>query len=85
VAGAIDDRAEAAQKPQRGVPRDLLLFLLIEAAGFTLYTFAFVVAAGVAFTGGFAAGVAFLAALVVFGRIGRRSEAAERAQCEQEG
>lgn len=67
-----------------GIPPDLLFLLLIEAASFALYAFAFVVAARVAFVGGFAAGVAFLAAFVDFGRVGRCGEAVKRAQREQE-
>ncbi|MDR3401906.1 MAG: hypothetical protein P4L99_05340 [Chthoniobacter sp.] len=67
-------------------PAGLLLFLFVEAAGFALFAFALVVAAGVAFAGCFATGVAFLAAFVVFGIRGcRDGKAAHGKGCEENG
>jgi hypothetical protein len=55
-----------------------LLLLLVEATGLALFALALVVAAGVALFGLFAAGVAFLASLMVFGiGGGRGGEGAE--------
>src|SRR5881275_88095 len=62
-----------------------LLLLIVEAAGLALFALALVVTAGVAFCGGFAAGVAFLAAFMVFGISGGcGAEAAESEDGEDE-